>query len=34
MLQITCPYCGPRAEKEFTYGGEAHIVRPAGYRRR
>lgn len=28
MLLITCPYCGPRAEVEFSYGGEAHIVRP------
>ena len=29
MLLITCPYCGPRSEQEFAYGGEAHIVRPA-----
>ncbi|HXH02497.1 MAG TPA: sarcosine oxidase subunit delta [Candidatus Competibacteraceae bacterium] len=28
MLQIECPWCGPRAESEFSYGGEAHIVRP------
>ena len=28
MLQIPCPYCGPRAEAEFSYGGEAHIARP------
>ncbi len=28
MLQITCPWCGPRDENEFSYGGEAHIVRP------
>jgi sarcosine oxidase subunit delta len=28
MLQITCPYCGPRAESEFSCGGEAHIARP------
>ena len=28
MLQITCPYCGPRAESEFACGGEAHIARP------
>ena len=28
MLQITCPWCGPRAESEFSCGGEAHIVRP------
>lgn len=29
MLLIECPYCGPRAETEFAYGGEAHIVRPS-----
>ncbi len=29
MLLIDCPWCGPRAELEFTYGGEAHIVRPS-----
>lgn len=28
MLLISCPYCGPRAELEFSYGGEAHIARP------
>lgn len=28
MLLITCPWCGPRAETEFSYGGEAGIVRP------
>ncbi len=28
MLQITCPYCGARAEIEFTCGGEGGIVRP------
>lgn len=28
MLQLSCPWCGPRAESEFTYGGEANIVRP------
>lgn len=28
MLLIPCPWCGPREESEFTYGGEAHIVRP------
>ena len=27
MLLISCPYCGPRPELEFRYGGEAHIVR-------
>lgn len=28
MLLIECPWCGERDESEFTYGGEAHIVRP------
>ncbi|MCB1882666.1 MAG: sarcosine oxidase subunit delta [Geminicoccaceae bacterium] len=28
MLQIDCPFCGPRAEIEFRCGGEAHIARP------
>jgi sarcosine oxidase subunit delta len=28
MLLICCPHCGPRAEIEFSYGGEAHIARP------
>jgi len=29
MLLIPCPWCGPRDEVEFHYGGEAHIPRPA-----
>ena len=29
MLLIPCPYCGPRPEIEFRYGGEAHIARPS-----
>ena len=29
MLLIDCPYCGPRAELEFSCGGESHIARPA-----
>ena len=29
MLLIPCPWCGPRDEIEFRYGGEAHIARPA-----
>lgn len=29
MLLIPCPWCGPRDEAEFHYGGEAHIARPA-----
>ena len=28
MLLIPCPWCGPRDEIEFHYGGEAHIARP------
>jgi heterotetrameric sarcosine oxidase delta subunit len=28
MLLIPCPYCGPRDETEFAYGGEAHVERP------
>jgi heterotetrameric sarcosine oxidase delta subunit len=28
MLIIHCPWCGDRNEEEFSYGGEAHIVRP------
>jgi len=29
MLQISCPFCGPRDEIEFTFGGESHIQRPS-----
>lgn len=28
MLLIKCPWCGERAESEFSYGGEAGITRP------
>ena len=28
MLVIDCPYCGPRVQAEFTYGG-ADLARPA-----
>ena len=28
MLRIFCPWCGFRDESEFSYGGEAHIMRP------
>jgi len=28
MLLIKCPYCGERAESDFSYGGEAGIARP------
>jgi sarcosine oxidase subunit delta len=27
-MQITCPYCGPRDVVEFTYQGDATVVRP------
>ena len=29
MLLILCPWCGKRPENEFSYGGEAHVARPA-----
>ena len=32
MLMIDCPHCGPRAEIEFRYAGEAHMVRPGADR--
>jgi heterotetrameric sarcosine oxidase delta subunit len=28
VLLISCPWCGPRDEHEYSYGGEAHISRP------
>lgn len=28
MLRITCPWCGPRDEPEFHWGGEVPVVRP------
>ena len=28
MFVIHCPWCGPRDQSEFSYGGEAHISRP------
>jgi sarcosine oxidase, subunit delta len=28
MLLIPCPWCGPREEIEFRYGGQAHIAYP------
>jgi len=28
MFVIPCPWCGPRDQSEFSYGGEAHISRP------
>ncbi len=29
MLLIPCPWCGERAQTEFTYRGDATVVRPA-----
>lgn len=29
MMQLSCPWCGPRPEHEFHCGGTSHIVRPA-----
>ena len=29
MLLIPCPWCGPRDEVEFHYGGQAHVAYPA-----
>jgi len=28
MLSIRCPYCGPRDEDEFDYGGDASVACP------
>jgi len=28
MITLVCPWCGARAEEEFTCGGESHIIRP------
>lgn len=28
VLLIDCPYCGPRAEVEFDWGGESNLARP------
>jgi heterotetrameric sarcosine oxidase delta subunit len=28
LLLIPCPWCGPRDETEFTYGGQAHLPYP------
>ena len=28
MLLITCPFCGPRSENEFTFGGPVKPARP------
>jgi sarcosine oxidase subunit alpha len=29
VLLIRCPWCGPRDEIEFRYGGQAHVTYPA-----
>jgi len=29
MQLIDCPWCGPREETEFCYGGQAHVAYPA-----
>jgi heterotetrameric sarcosine oxidase delta subunit len=29
MLQLNCPWCGPRDETEYHYGGQAHVPYPA-----
>ena len=28
MQLIECPWCGPREEVEFHYGGQAHVTYP------
>ena len=28
MLHIKCPFCGMRSQNEFSYGGDASVVRP------
>ena len=28
MLNINCPYCGDRSQKEFAYGGDGSVTRP------
>ena len=30
MLLIDCPFCGPRPEDEFAFGGDATLVAPQG----
>jgi heterotetrameric sarcosine oxidase delta subunit len=29
MQKFPCPFCGPRADREFRYGGDAGKQRPA-----
>jgi heterotetrameric sarcosine oxidase delta subunit len=28
MMLLTCPWCGPRDETEYHYGGQAHVPHP------
>jgi len=28
MMLLTCPWCGPRDETEYHYGGQAHVPYP------
>ena len=28
MMLIECPWCGPRNETEYHYGGQAHVAYP------
>ncbi|RSM50453.1 sarcosine oxidase subunit delta [Actinoplanes sp. ATCC 53533] len=28
MLLLTCPWCGPRDETEYHYGGQSHVAYP------
>ena len=28
MLYINCPHCGMRSQNEFSYGGDASVIRP------
>jgi heterotetrameric sarcosine oxidase delta subunit len=28
VLLVPCPWCGPRDEIEFRYGGQAHVAYP------
>jgi methylglutamate dehydrogenase subunit B len=30
VMLIPCPYCGPRNQVEFIYGGDATLKRPPG----
>jgi sarcosine oxidase, subunit delta len=30
MMQLSCPYCGPRDEPEFVCGGESLVRPPLG----